>query len=511
MTASSLPNIQAASPFAQLPAEVLGRITRWIPTPDLSAVRQTCKVIERKTFASWSHEFFRKRQFMISTFSLQTLLDISQHAGLGPMLKHLCIATDKPIEMFRASADASLAAKRARQDQKYLFNTGVWIEMLTEAFKTLPNLETLDIRDFNSSSRFRDGPDAKWHSYGSSTLFKESGIRPALGGQAFDLDRLFQGVVVAAGRAELTAPNLEVITRNMSLSDAFYVSPAIKPVVTKYLGQLKKLHLVLLNSLPEPLEDFLHLAKNVKWLRVNYHMHGSPHSFLEWLGTPCNNDSMDEWAKAVATANQEGKELPVPPLNLSLDTLELGGCSISISSLMDIVAKLPLRSLSMRRIHLWRDPGVDATQLWAHFLEGLEGGLIRRLLLSDVTESQAAGTWGLPVTFNGGRKPNELWLPARRYRREMFKSAAADTVVQPPPSDDSDQEDADIDQDDPGDDEDEDDDGNDEDEDDDGNGGNGEGEEDADDAADGDANGDGDGGNGAINSDEDVDMGGNGD
>jgi hypothetical protein len=100
MTSSALPNTQAGSPFAQLPAEVLTRITRWIPTPDLSAVRQTCKVIERKTFASWSHEFFRKRQFMISTFSLQTLLDIAKHEHLGPMLKHVCISTDRPMEVY---------------------------------------------------------------------------------------------------------------------------------------------------------------------------------------------------------------------------------------------------------------------------------------------------------------------------------------------------------------------------------------------------------------------------
>lgn len=100
MASSALPNTQAGSPFAQLPAEVLTRITRWIPTPDLSAVRQTCKVIERKTFASWSHEFFRKRQFMISTFSLQTLLDIAKHEHLGPMLKHVCISTDRPMEVY---------------------------------------------------------------------------------------------------------------------------------------------------------------------------------------------------------------------------------------------------------------------------------------------------------------------------------------------------------------------------------------------------------------------------
>ncbi|GMK57419.1 hypothetical protein CspeluHIS016_0402530 [Cutaneotrichosporon spelunceum] len=486
MSVQAAPNVQAGSPLAQLPAEVLTRITRWIPTTGLSAVRQTCKVIERKTFASWSHEFFRKRQFMISTFSLQTLLDIARHANLGPMVKHLCIATDKPIEIFRGSAANSLAAKRARQDQNYLLNTGVWIEMLTEAFKMLPNLETVDIRDFNSATRFRDGPDAKWYSYGSTTLFSECGMRPALGEGAFDLDRLFQGIVVAAGRAELTAPNLEVITRNMALTDAFYVSPAIKPAVAKYLGQLKKLHLVLHSAVPEPLEDFLHLAKNITWLRVNHFGRASSDRFLEWLSTPCNNDTMGDWAKAVATATQEDKELPIAPLSLPLDTLELGGCLIYNASLEGIVAKLPLRSLSMRRVQLCPDPKGNTTGLWSHFLESLEGGLIRRLHLSAVSESSSPGVWGQRVTFKGGRDPTELWLPARRYRREMFKSAAADTVVDLPLSDSTDGEDE----------------GSEEDEDE-------VEEEDVDDEDEVDADGAiGDGGNGPNSADGDVDMGG---
>lgn len=100
MTSAALPNLQSASPLAQLPAEVLTRITRWLPTPDLSAVRLTCRAIERKTFASWSYEFFRKRQFMITTFSLQTLVDIAKHDQLGPMLTHVCIATDRPVEYY---------------------------------------------------------------------------------------------------------------------------------------------------------------------------------------------------------------------------------------------------------------------------------------------------------------------------------------------------------------------------------------------------------------------------
>lgn len=93
MTADA-PNLQSASPFAQLPAEVLTRIARPLSTPELSSLRLTCKSIERKLFASWSYEFFRKRQFMISTFSLQTLINIAQHEHLGPMLKHVCIGLD---------------------------------------------------------------------------------------------------------------------------------------------------------------------------------------------------------------------------------------------------------------------------------------------------------------------------------------------------------------------------------------------------------------------------------
>lgn len=384
------------------------------------------------------------------------------------------------------SVSDTVAAHRARQDQDYLFNTGLWIEMLTEAFKLLPNLETLDIRDFNSKTRFRDGRDAQWYSYGSTTIFKACGVRPPLKSNDFNLDRLFQGIVVAAGRAELTAPNLEVITRLSALTDAFYVSPAIKPAVAKYLGQLKKLHLVLYSAEPEPLEEFLHLTKNVMYLRVNYSTrHFNPEAFLEWLGTPCNNDTMDDWAKALALAVKDNKELPIAPLDLPLDTLELGGCAISASSLESIVSKLPLRSLSMRRVQLCPEPKGDTTKLWAHFLESLEGGGVRSLHLSEVTESAGPGLWGQAVTFKGGRFPKDLWLPARRYRSEMFKSAAADVVVEPPPSYDSD-DDSDMGSgDDDDDDEEDDDDDN----------------VDADGAANGNANGDGD-----DNADEDVDM-----
>lgn len=57
---------------------------------------------------------------------------------------------------------------RASADQEYLMKNGIHREMLTEAFTSLENLETVDVRDFNAS-RQRDGTD--WKSWGVTTLY----------------------------------------------------------------------------------------------------------------------------------------------------------------------------------------------------------------------------------------------------------------------------------------------------------------------------------------------------
>lgn len=372
---------------------------------------------------------------------------------------------------------------RARLDQDYLFNTGLWIELLAEAFKSLPNLETIDLRDFSSASRFRDGPDAKWYSYGSTTLFNEAGIRLPLTQLDYNLDRLFVGVVLAAARSGTSAPNLEVITRRLTLTHAFHVSAAVKPEVSAYLSKVKKLHLVLRSTEPEPLEAFLHLAHNVTWLRVNYMDNSDPAKFLEWLSTPVNNDTMDAYAKACADKDKDKKVMPVAPMNLPLDSLELGSCRISITSLEGISQKLPLRALSLWRVHLSPESPANAdpdAKLWRQFIGGLEGSDIRRLTIGHATESSDPRVWGRKVTFKGGYDTNQLKLPARRYRNEMFRRAAEDTEVAKAPDPVSDF------------------DSDEEDDDDDDSDGNGDGDEDEDDEENGnddgaDGNGDGDG------------------
>lgn len=66
-----------------LPLEVLLNITSFLDTPSYGNLRLVSSTMEKSTFESFAKEFFSTKQFMITTFSLETLLDISRH----PVLK----------------------------------------------------------------------------------------------------------------------------------------------------------------------------------------------------------------------------------------------------------------------------------------------------------------------------------------------------------------------------------------------------------------------------------------
>lgn len=86
-------NPQTASPLAGIPTELLTRITGHLTTEDLCKVRLTCKLVASRMHSSFAYEFFRKKQFMISTVSLQALVDIADNP-LGAGLNHVIMATD---------------------------------------------------------------------------------------------------------------------------------------------------------------------------------------------------------------------------------------------------------------------------------------------------------------------------------------------------------------------------------------------------------------------------------
>lgn len=162
----------ANSPLVAVPLEVLLQITSRLTTPELGNFRLTCKAIEGSLLTSFAREFFTKRQFMITEFSLQALADISK-SRFSPSLKHVIIGLERPIlehELLTAhdnTRDRRIQRNRILQEyvgQQNFLNTGQDVELLTEAFSKLQNLEVVGIRDFCSLSRTRDFPNLQWRS-----------------------------------------------------------------------------------------------------------------------------------------------------------------------------------------------------------------------------------------------------------------------------------------------------------------------------------------------------------
>jgi hypothetical protein len=181
--------------LTNIPIEVLLRITHHLTTTELGNVRLTCRALEQSLFHFFSHEFFRKKQFMVSDFSLQTLVDISKHPTLSQVLTHVIIATDFVTSYVHSSSVPSQrdALTDHRTAYEWLVSAGLLKDMLAEAFRNLPNLEIVDIRDFNAKSRSRDGTGTEW-------LVPSAAARPLLPVDALTVTRQEKLWLEDAGR-----------------------------------------------------------------------------------------------------------------------------------------------------------------------------------------------------------------------------------------------------------------------------------------------------------------------
>lgn len=80
-----------------IPPEIIGNIvsSNILTTIDYGNLRLTCKHVETSLFDPWSREFFSKKQFMITEFSLQALVDISK-SRLSTRLNHVIFGLERP-------------------------------------------------------------------------------------------------------------------------------------------------------------------------------------------------------------------------------------------------------------------------------------------------------------------------------------------------------------------------------------------------------------------------------
>ncbi|KAJ0114811.1 f-box domain containing protein [Diaporthe amygdali] len=408
------------SELVKLPRELLDNVATSLPTQDFNSLRLACKELEAKTFPYWANCFFKKRQFMIDQFSLQTLVDISQHDALSKVISHLIIGLDefRAFNLDRAFSSAAqnlqpLAEfdrwRSADCTQQALLYGGGAVDMLSRALVNLPNLRTIDLRDFNSPTRYRDAvprnPSPQWRSYGSSHY------------QQWPL-----------GRCSTTGvQSLEVILRNHHFAlgdDAFSLSGVPGSQLAAALRGLTKLHLDLNSHCPHlsglshvqvtmPKRDFfdpatthlrrfLGLTPSITWLRLNFYPNigashrSSPSKLIAWLGLEPNT---------IPPPNLPWGPGNPAPITLPLRRLDLGNVKTSPVIFRRLLKKFTrLECISIRDICL-RDAEATSDShesdiednddcLWARFIRNLHATNqnIKKVELSRLMEETSHGS-----------------------------------------------------------------------------------------------------------------------
>lgn len=348
---------------------------------------------------------------------------------------------------------------RGYADQQTLLNNGIDREMLTEIFKGLTNLETIDVRDF-CAKRERDG--TYWASWGATTVEKETGVRlresyRGTGSQSRFVSHVFSNLLYAMGIAGRMPPRFEVLLRQQpgGLPDhAFHLPNFMFPAIQPVLQNLKALFLTLnlmdtsthihhtysggtpVGMTPgRSLRHFLSCTPNLAHLRLNFQKIQvlDNMNFMAWLASSPIGDSQPPQP---AIINME----ELPPVSLPhLSTLELGSLCVRKDVLLDVVHRFApkLKHLSLWRMTIeMRLPGPydPKPNLWSQFFQGLTS--IPQLELAYLK----AGTLMQnhhPVRF--GVKTDSIEQPekTREYSgkdmEKFIKGLADDVVVDWPP------------------------------------------------------------------------------
>jgi hypothetical protein len=316
-----------------LPTEILSHIATHLSTAELLSLRLANRTIEVQLFNDFAAYYFAKKQFMLTPESLQCLLDISRHPKLSTVLEHVIISLDKyslhtTPSHFHGGDPSTIPARAAKYrqgayDQAVFLSTGRDRELLSEAFRNLPGLKTVGLRDYNSGMRRRDGQGAQWGAYGATTVLAETGLellRPDDGPRAYLTTRQCAGtgtpilfaaraftvVLQALGASGAAPDNVEILLTDNAhaLPDhAFHIPPYLEPTVAPVLAGLTSLllrvnltYMSVFNAddtgpgdgqVPWfSLDHFLSLTPNLTQLRLNFmgnDFTGNVSSFLEGL------------------------------------------------------------------------------------------------------------------------------------------------------------------------------------------------------------------------------------
>ncbi|CAK7271364.1 hypothetical protein SEPCBS119000_004567 [Sporothrix epigloea] len=402
--------------LSRLPIELLLRITNHLTTTELCAVRLCSRSLESALRHFFLLEFFQRKQFMLTDFSLQTLLAIARHPVMSQSLRHVSFGVEEFCDPDRCaqSIEQALIFDKAVAQQKTLLTNGRGLQLLTTAFSLLHNLETVQLRDFPSRTRYRDGPSAAWTSYGFRSMREQLGKNahyqlantrnPDFSSRAFAL------IMAALAQANARPPNIKVLihTKVAGLKDfAFDLTPmpclnlpgisagnGADVDTLDVLAGLRQLHLKLqfilhplktrhirlddphlsgrsrlaaMESLP--LHAWLAHCPKVEWLRLNLHKEARHYNdvFLSRLGSPLP-------AYYPLPPGSVASRNITMPFASKLRRLDLGIACCSPGVLLDVLGRFPaLEHLSLYRFSLLyeRDSAETPDNVWNKFLSTL--------------------------------------------------------------------------------------------------------------------------------------------
>lgn len=398
---------QNGLPLLQVPPEILDRIVWYLQTTELCSFRLTCKAAEQAVHFRFTSEFFTRKQFMVSEFSLKALKDISNSRFAG-YLRHVHLSLDQIEEganpHIRMTAENYRLYQQRLTEQTTLWTLGLVPRYLADAFSRLPNLETVALRDFNSRRRSRDGPNAQWRSYGAITIMEETGALPTANqvfgyGHPSLLERanvLFRAIIHGLGLANVRPKSIEVMERNGNLlqDSAFHMHPDFEDSYVPVLRNLKKLHLcidVYWPSTPhaarpyhqQNLARFLKHCEGLEELRINgkraTHNQGSRqnlHLLMSWLASSEGKPLSELQSSDISI---DGQFVPAPVELPHLSSLSLGMMAITLNELVQLITRFAgsLQNFELWRLQLMANPGTDTAvdekkqNLYIHLLKRL--------------------------------------------------------------------------------------------------------------------------------------------
>jgi hypothetical protein len=403
-----------------MPLEILQQISSHLTTPEYGYLRRTCKHIEASLFQSFAREFFVKRQFMLTEFSLQALVDISK-SRFAPWLTHVIFSVERPsprtvpnnyLAANGPLLPAQISHKMARFRQEYLdhtslLDTGHWIDMTVDAFNHLPNLETVGMRDFNSRTRYRDGGRTEC----TRLLYEQSNFTT----------RHFTGLLRALGKTSARPTRIEVILRHSGLHDhAFNIPRYVENVVLPVLSRLRTLYLDLNSDfIPALIADgqsqtvppgyllrrFLGHVSQLEHLRLNFTSYrpGDAQDVLSWLAASPSADASNTAPGAVSTS-------PQPVHFANLQQLDLGMVTVEPRTLLAVVHKHrdTLRGISLHKLSLLdTSDSTGRVDLWRKLFTQLsrQNLSLNQVMVRSASQEKPSQLHRREITFKDSSQP----------------------------------------------------------------------------------------------------------